>query len=114
MTRYLIPAILLATTTAASAHAMLEHAVPAAGADMPTSPKTIMLEYSEGLEPVLSSVAVTDASGHDVTSSAATVSDSHMVVTLKPLAPGVYRVAWHAVSTDTHRTQGKYEFRVGK
>jgi methionine-rich copper-binding protein CopC len=31
---------------------------------------------------------------------------------LKPLKPGRYRVTWHAVSVDTHRTEGKYNFLV--
>jgi methionine-rich copper-binding protein CopC len=30
----------------------------------------------------------------------------------KPLAPGVYKVSWHAVSTDTHRLTGAYAFTV--
>jgi hypothetical protein len=29
-----------------------------------------------------------------------------------PLAPGVYRVNWRAVSIDTHRLDGSYAFRV--
>jgi methionine-rich copper-binding protein CopC len=31
---------------------------------------------------------------------------------LKPLKPGRYGVSWHAVSVDTHRTEGKYNFVV--
>ena len=29
-----------------------------------------------------------------------------------PLAAGTYKVEWHAVSTDTHKTQGSYSFTV--
>jgi methionine-rich copper-binding protein CopC len=29
-----------------------------------------------------------------------------------PLKPGVYTVHWHAVSVDTHRTQGSFQFTV--
>ena len=31
---------------------------------------------------------------------------------LKPLAPGDYRVEWHATSVDTHKTQGAFGFTV--
>jgi methionine-rich copper-binding protein CopC len=31
---------------------------------------------------------------------------------LKQLPPGRYRVTWHAVSVDTHRTEGKYNFLI--
>jgi methionine-rich copper-binding protein CopC len=55
---------------------------------------------------------VSDAAGHDVTVAEATVASNRMSVTLKPLAPGTYKVTWHAVSVDTHRTQGSYEFTV--
>jgi methionine-rich copper-binding protein CopC len=34
-------------------------------------------------------------------------------VSLPPLAPGRYRVAWRAVSVDTHVTAGDYAFDVG-
>ncbi len=30
----------------------------------------------------------------------------------KPLSPGLYTVHWHAVSVDTHHTQGTFEFTV--
>jgi methionine-rich copper-binding protein CopC len=36
-----------------------------------------------------------------------------LVLTLaKPLPKGGYRVDWHVVSTDTHRVQGNYSFKV--
>jgi methionine-rich copper-binding protein CopC len=31
----------------------------------------------------------------------------------KPLARGSYRLDWHVVSTDTHRVNGSYAFKVG-
>jgi methionine-rich copper-binding protein CopC len=34
------------------------------------------------------------------------------VLALPPLAPGRYRVRWHVVSVDTHRTEGEYSFSV--
>ncbi len=32
------------------------------------------------------------------------------VLKAAPLPPGTYKVTWHALSTDGHRTQGSYEF----
>ena len=38
--------------------------------------------------------------------------DPHTLGNLATLAPGTYRVAWHAVSVDTPRTEGAYSFTV--
>ena len=101
-----------ALTCAAFAHAMLEKAAPAAGAVVHGPPATLRLDFSEPLEPAFSGVTVTDSAGHAVTSSAPAVSQSAMSVGLKPLSPGQYRVSWHAVSVDSHRTEGSYIFIV--
>jgi copper resistance protein C len=34
-------------------------------------------------------------------------------VGLKPLPPGTYSVLWHALSVDTHTTEGSFSFHVG-
>ena len=36
-----------------------------------------------------------------------------MTVGLKALAPGSYKVRWHALSVDTHTTEGAFTFTVG-
>jgi methionine-rich copper-binding protein CopC len=108
----MIAAALLAGTPAAHAHAMLEHASPGAGATLAQPPKAVVLDYSEALEPDFSSVIVRDAAGHDVAAAQSSASGRTMRVPLKPLAPGTYRVIWHAVSVDTHRTEGAFSFQV--
>jgi methionine-rich copper-binding protein CopC len=30
------------------------------------------------------------------------------------LSPGTYRVHWHVLSVDTHKTEGSFSFRVGQ
>jgi copper resistance protein C len=35
-------------------------------------------------------------------------------VSLPDLEPGVYKVEWRAVSTDTHRVTGDFTFKVGE
>lgn len=94
------------------AHAMLEHAQPGAGARLALPPRTVLLSFTEKLEPVFSGVAVTDRYGHSVEAGAVVVSGKSMAVSLRNLSPGNYRVAWHAVSVDTHRTEGAYSFAV--
>jgi methionine-rich copper-binding protein CopC len=38
--------------------------------------------------------------------------DVLIVPLVKPLTPSVYTVTWHAVSADTHCTQGTFKFTV--
>ncbi len=103
---------LAAMTGQASAHAMLMHASPGAGAALPAAPRTVVLDYSEELEPALSGASVRDAGGHDVTAGPSTARGTELTVALKPLAAGTYRVSWHAIAVDTHRTAGSYSFTV--
>jgi methionine-rich copper-binding protein CopC len=105
-------ALLLGGYAPAYAHAMLEHASPGAGATLAQAPKMVVLDFSEALEPAFSATNVSDVAGHDMTAAEVTVAGNRMSLALKVLAPGVYKVVWHAVSVDTHRTQGSYEFTV--
>ena len=101
--------------TAALAHAQLESAVPAVGGSV-SSPGEIRLKFSEGVEPRFSSVALSAASGATQPLGKAAVDpadNSVLVVKIaKTLPPGVYTVNWHAVSVDTHHTQGNFSFTV--
>lgn len=105
-------AILLALTGHASAHAFLLHANPTAGATLGSPPKNVSLDFSEALEPTFSNVAVADGAGHAVTAATSVASGTKMSVALQPLKPGTYSVTWHALSVDTHRTQGSFRFTV--
>jgi copper resistance protein C len=96
----------------AMAHAFLQHASPSAGATLAAAPREIALEFSEPLEPIFSGVSVTDATGRDVEAAPAVISGASMRVSLKMLTAGRYRVRWHAVSVDTHRTEGAYDITV--
>ena len=96
----------------ALAHAFLENAKPAAGENLRAAPAKLELHFSEALEPAFSGVTVTDAAGADMSAGAATTNGTQMDLPLKALKPGRYRVSWHAVSVDTHRTEGKYNFLI--
>ena len=104
--------VLAVFATPAFAHAFLQHASPGAGAILTAPPKEIALNFSEKLEPHFSGVTITDADGHDEEAAGAVIDNSSVTVALKPLNPGSYHVSWHAVSLDTHRTEGAYSFTV--
>lgn len=101
-----------AITTAASAHAFLERTSPGAGDNVHAGPLKVQLYFSEALEPSFSGIKVTDATGHDMAAGPVAANGTEMVLPLRALAPGRYRVSWHAVSIDTHRSEGKYNFLV--
>src|SRR5436309_3056503 len=118
MMRWLFLGVLVALTPGAvSAHAFLDHAVPAVGATIMASPATLQLFFSEPIEPRFSGIELATAAGRPVATGAAALDPRNpaaLVLRLPPLMPGRYRVSWHVVSADTHRTEGSYEFSVGQ
>jgi copper resistance protein C len=99
---------------AALAHAFLDHASPLVGSTVPSAPHEVSLSFTQNLEPAFSSVQVTDANGTRVDQGKAQISGATMRIGLKALSPGSYRVHWHALSVDTHTTEGSFSFRVGQ
>lgn len=99
--------------TAAQAHAFLDHASPLVGSTVQAAPREVSLWFTQNLEPVFSTVEVTDASGARVDQGKAQISGNTMRIGLKALGLGTYRVRWHALSVDTHSTQGNFTFHVG-
>jgi methionine-rich copper-binding protein CopC len=100
----------------AVAHAQLEKAAPPVGGAVSASPKEIRLKFSEGVEPRFSSVALSTAAGVAVALGKANVDPADNTVFIapipEPLKPGAYTVTWRAVSVDTHKTQGSFNFTV--
>jgi copper resistance protein C len=105
-----------AFASTASAHALLKKAVPAVGGTVNASPAEIRLSFSEGVEPRFSGIALASEGGTSVTLGKSNVdpSDNSTLIAPipQPLKPGVYTVNWHAVSVDTHKTQGSFQFTV--
>ncbi len=99
---------------AASAHAFLKTASPAVGSEVKQPPSEVVIDFTEGVEPKFSTIAVQDAAGADVAAGGVQLKggDTHLAVPLKPLRPGTYKVIWHATATDTHKTEGTYMFTV--
>jgi methionine-rich copper-binding protein CopC len=108
------PLLLLLTAGQASAHAFLERAEPRVGNKVATPPREVTLWFTEKLEAAFSSVTVTNAAGQRVDTGKARVSGNQMSVSVRSGGTGTYRVNWHVLSVDTHRTDGDFTFQVGQ
>ncbi|WP_287980330.1 copper homeostasis periplasmic binding protein CopC [Sphingomonas sp.] len=106
--------------TSALAHPRLVEVTPAPnGVSRPTT--SLSLTFSESLVPKFTGAevimtAMPGMASHPpmkVNGISAAEGRVLRVRFARPLAPGTYRVDWHAVSTDTHRVKGQYVFRVG-
>lgn len=109
--------VLAGAAASAQAHALLRKAVPGVGSTVQVPPNELDLFFSEAVEPSLCHVAVHDTMGMDMAAGPpATASDNpkKLIAKLKPLAAGVYTVEWHAISVDTHKTDGTFTFTVAK
>ena len=102
----------------ALAHAHLVRATPAVGGSVHTPPSEVTLRFSEKLEAAFSSVVVRDSTGKQVDKGDATVDKGDRtlmrVLLQQPIAPGVYKVEWKAMSADTHKIDGNFTFKVGE
>jgi len=106
---------LLIAPVAVRAHAFLDHADPAVGSTVPAPPTVIHLWFTQELEPAFSWVTVTDRSGASLNDGPSAIdpgNKSELNVKLKPLPAGTYTVKWHALSVDTHTTEGDFTFQV--
>ena len=108
--------LFLTLQTHAWAHAFLDHADPKVGSTVTNSPTEIKIWFTQNLEPAFSTLEVRDAQGQEVDKKDAHLDDkdkSLFLVSLPQQLPtGTYTVIWHAVSVDTHKTQGRFEFTI--
>jgi hypothetical protein len=107
----------LVAATTAFAHAELKQAQPAVNGAVASAPTEISLNFSERLESTFSSVVVRNAVGKRVDKADGHIDPKDRTVMragLQPLQPGIYIVVWRALTTDTHRTEGAFIFRVGE
>lgn len=106
---------MLLTASTALAHALLERAEPPVGSEITSPPHHLTLRFTEGVEPMFSSIEIRDAQGvlvpigkpHTVPGN-----DRNLVVDLPDLSAGRYTVTWRAISVDTHKTDGSFQFSV--
>lgn len=107
---------LLAAADRALAHAHLRSATPPADGTVRSAPAAIEITFTEAIEPAFSGARVSGPDGRTVPLGKPSLgSDGKaLVVPLpgQPLPAGSYRVDWHVLSTDGHKTSGSYGFSV--
>jgi methionine-rich copper-binding protein CopC len=114
-TALLALALAIGGAGAALAHAHLRSATPAVGSTVRAAPAELVLRFTEKLEPAFSTAEVRGPDGSRVEDGKAAIDPRDATVLrvkLKPLAAGTYKVAWHVVSVDTHKTEGDFTFTV--
>ncbi len=111
-------AVIIATAAGvitAEGHAFLNGAVPPVGGVISTPPQQIRLTFSEGIEPAFSGIQLSTATGQPITTGPAAIDlrdKTQLVLPVPALGRGRYKVTWHVVSVDTHRTDGNYMFEI--
>ncbi len=106
----------LAAAGNASAHAHLKSETPAADSTS-NGLKELRLNFSEGVEAKFTTVTVTDDGKAVAIRSIETDPSDQKLLIVTPEAPlkaGEYRVEWHAVSVDTHKSEGHYSFKISE
>lgn len=110
----------LVVATAAQAHPRLVSSTPAANASV-ERPARIELRFNEALVGQFSGVdlVMTDMPGMKmppmkiaVDASVGTDGKTLVAVPKAALHTGTYKLDWHAVTTDTHRVNGSFSFKV--
>jgi len=108
-------ALVLLGASPAAAHAELVETDPAEGAVVRTAPETVTLTFNETVRLTAQEVAVFDATGEQVDSSAS-ASGPEVSVSLPGAADldhGTYVVSWNVLSSDGHPISGALTFSVG-
>ena len=101
---------------AADAHAHLKSASPAMGTTVSSAPTELELSFSEGVDLKFTGVKVTGPAGVVAPTGAPKLGpagDTTLVVPVNgTLMAGTYKVDWHALATDGHKTNGTYSFTI--
>ena len=108
-------ALVLLGAAPASAHAELLETDPAEGAVVETAPESVTLTFNEPVRLTSQEIAVYDAEGEEVASSAA-ANGPEVTVGLSDAATmdhGTYVLPWNVLSGDGHPIAGALTFSVG-
>lgn len=105
--------LLALAPAAAHAHAMLDHASPAAGSIVATPPSEVRMWFTEALVGRFSTAELRSRAGSVIATGTTDPADAKVMVIHVPVLPaGGYTVHWKAVSPDTHRMDGDFGFEV--
>jgi copper resistance protein C len=112
----LIPFVLVvvAIGTSAFGHAFVDHADPRVGSTVSKAP-AVHIWFTQEPEPAFSRIEVYNSDGKQVDNKDTRADDKdakELIVSLPDLPAGTYKVIWHVLSVDTHKTQGDFKFSV--
>jgi copper resistance protein C len=113
---FVLSAFVLLGVPSAFSHALVVRSNPSANASVQTAPREVSIFLSERIQAARAAIVVEDANGLRVDDDDSRVDPNGRVVrvTLKPLSAGTYSVKWRVQSTDTHKSEGTFVFRVQK
>ncbi len=97
------------------AHAFPDHSNPRVGSELSTPPAQAKIWFDAELEPLFSSIEVSDANQKKVDKGDGRVDPNDhtlLEISLPSLPPGTYQVSWSVVAHDGHRTEGRYSFKI--
>lgn len=106
---------LFALPAVASAHAFLDHAEPKVGSTAHQSPAVVEIWFTQQPEHAFSNIQVFNSDGKEIDKSDTRTDPNDakaLIVSLPEIPAGTYKVVWHVLSIDTHRTQGDFKFTV--
>lgn len=106
-------------TEAALAHAFPAQEIPKSGAVLAVPPEIVSITFTENIDAHFSGIIVTNQNGQrvddgDILRDANNQKILSVGMKKGDLPAGVYKVTWHALSSDGHRTQGSYKFTETK
>ena len=108
---------LLASASAARAHAQLLGTSPTTGSTVQVQPQEVIFEFNQNVGGTLGAVRVYDAQGNEVDNLNVSHPDGNehwMGVGLKPHLPdGTYTATYRVISADTHIVYGGLVFNIG-
>lgn len=102
-------------TSAAFAHGKLEMSIPANGAKLAAAPAALKFQFSEPVEPAMSTVKLFGPGDKEVVldKAHAEKDDAKIIIVGVPkLEAGDYRAQWATSGHDGHRVKGEIKFSV--
>ncbi|MDF2663285.1 MAG: copper resistance protein CopC [Paenibacillus sp.] len=96
----------------ANAHANLERSTPLQDAELKESPGEIRIQFTENIDPKLSTIALENEKGAKVAGELRSEKGNVLIYKIGKLDNGIYKVKWQVLSVDTHVTEGSYRFSI--
>ncbi|HEY1372531.1 MAG TPA: copper resistance CopC family protein [Candidatus Binatia bacterium] len=97
-------------------HAFPVRADPRVGSTVAAAPAKVTIWFDGEIEGAFSKIEVYDAAERrmDKNDPRVDASRTRLEVDVSPLPAGKYQVRWTALSVDTHVTEGRFTFTVGR